>query len=742
MEINPPVMDPDDIKLIQSAYRKMLTTFKDGTLNETDRVNIRNAFEIAVSAHSKQRRKSGEPYILHPIEVARICVEEIGLGPTAVVCALLHDTIEDTEVTYQDIETQFGNKIADIVNGLTKLDSTYEMENLQAENFRKVLNTLLVDVRVVLIKLADRLHNMRTLGSMPRHKQLKIASETNYIYAPLAHRLGLYKIKTELQDICLKITDPEVYKEIATKLSATKKQRDEYMERFIEPIKPALDELGVKYKISGRPKSIYSIYNKIQSKDVSFEDIFDLFAIRIIFDNSETLLSEKDLSWFIYSRITDIYNPLPDRLKDMVSTPKSNGYQSLHSTVIGLDGRYVEVQIRSMRMDEIAEKGFAAHYKYKGVNRFDDIFDNFLDRVRMSLEDQEDVESNLFLEDFKATNLPANEITVVTPKGDMKVMPDGSTGLDFAFSLHSEIGYHCSAIKINNKLVPMGTKLKSGDQVTVFTSNTQKPNEDWLKIVNTGRAKAKIRLALKEERKKLGEPAKEMLQRKLAAIKAKFDDINIDLLTKYFEVKGNRVDFFYNISLGVIDLKVLKKFKVDNGRLVLPIVLKSTTEANTKRKTVSLGLTKDSLLIDGEAANTMEFSYATCCNPVPGDDVFAFNGVVGGYKIHRTNCPNATNLMAHTGYRIKKAEWGTYNKSTFSANILITGVDEGPGVIERLTNKISKDLGLNIRSLFIAADEGYFEGKLSIYVQNKSQLDLTVRTLKSLKGVMNVLRVE
>jgi GTP diphosphokinase / guanosine-3',5'-bis(diphosphate) 3'-diphosphatase len=736
------IMDEEEKLLIQHSYRQMLKTLKKPP-TEIDKVNIRKAFEIAVEGHSKQRRKSGEAYILHPIEVARICVEEIGLGPTAVICALLHDTIEDTDVTFGEIKEKFGDRIALIVDGLTKLDATYEQDQQQAENFKKVLNTLTVDVRVVLIKLADRLHNMRTLGSMPRHKQLKIASETSYIYAPLAHRLGLNKIKTELQDLCLKITDPESFKEIANKLKITKRERDSYIDKFIAPLKSHLDASGYKYKVSGRPKSISSIHSKIKNKNIPFEDIYDLFAIRILLD-IDTGVSEKAACWMIYSIVTDVYTPLPERLKDFIALPKSNGYQSLHSTVLGPEGRYVEVQIRSERMDEIAEMGFAAHYKYKEGNKFGDTYDKFLDNVRVTLEEQNEIESNQFVEDFKNSNLQTKEIYITTPKGELKSLPEGATALDFAFSLHSDIGYHCYSAKVNEKLVPMGTVLKSSDRVQIYTSPNQKPSEDWLKLVVTGKAKQKIRNAIKDERKKQGEIGKEMLMRKLNAIKANFDDLNIDFLIKYFESK-NRIEFYYAITIGRIDLKILKKLKVEHGRIIIPKELKpavTPTTSSSARK-VSIGTHKNELIINNEPTNDIAYSFATCCNPVPGDDVFAYlTGNSQGFKIHRTNCPNATNLMANSGYRIMKAEWGTPNASSFSANIHIIGIDDGPGVIERLTNKISNHLGLNIRSLWIEANEGYYEGKLSIYVQNKAQLDLTIRTLKSLQSVSNVIRVE
>ncbi|HNE47723.1 MAG TPA: RelA/SpoT family protein, partial [Saprospiraceae bacterium] len=477
-------MDDDRI-IIQRAYRNLLKCIK-GTLSQEDQDNIRLAYEMAVKAHSAQRRKSGEPYILHPIAVAQICVEEIGLGPTAVICALLHDVVEDTDITLKEIEETFGERIAKIVDGLTKLDSAYNVDVPQAENFKKVLSTLVEDVRVVLIKMADRLHNMRTLGSMLKHKQLKIAAETTYIYAPLAHRLGLYNIKTEFQDLCMKITDPENYHEIARKLKETKKSRTNYIEDFIKPLKGELDDLNIPYRITGRPKSIYSIYNKIKTKKVSFEEIYDLFAIRIIVD--VPIKKEKSACWQVYSVVTDVYSTIPERLKDWITTPKSNGYESLHTSVIGPGGRFVEVQIRSERMDEIAERGYAAHWKYKGMSNQHDVYESWLDSVRDLMENPE-ADALEFINDFK-TNLFAEEVYIYTPKGDLQILPKGSSALDFAFSIHSDLGYHAVAIKVNNKLVPMGYKLKNGDQVHVTTNKSQKPNESWLKMVITGKARS------------------------------------------------------------------------------------------------------------------------------------------------------------------------------------------------------------------------------------------------------------
>ncbi len=730
----------DDEKLmIQRAYRNLLKSLRN-LMEPDDRVNIRKAYELAVEAHSQQRRKSGEPYILHPIEVARICVEEIGLGPTAAVSALLHDVVEDTAVSLSDIEKQFGPKISKIVDGLTKLDSSYDVQISQAENFKKVLSTLVEDVRVVLIKMADRLHNMRTLGSMPRHKQLKIAAETSYIYAPLAHRLGLYNLKTELQDLCMKITEPEAYQGVAKKLKATKRERSAYIKKFIEPIDKELEALDIPYRIQGRIKSIYSIMNKIKTKNVPFEEIYDLFAIRVIIDVPAK--QEKSACWQIYSYITDVYRPIPERLKDWVTTPKSNGYESLHTTVIGPEGRYVEVQIRSERMDEIAERGFAAHWKYKGVKQTgQDVYDNWLDSIREILDDP-DRDALDFVSDFK-TNLFKEEVYVYTPNGDMKILPKGATALDFAFHIHTDLGYHCSALKVNNKLVPMGHILDNGDQVTITTNKNQKPNEDWLKMVVTSKAKSKIRSALKEEHKKKGEFGKEALVRKFSHLKINFED-NVDYMAKVLNFKS-RHELYIAVATEAINLGTeMKRFTTENGKLQLikedkPIVNKPNEKAETKAVS---SLKKSSILINGEPGDQYNYSLSSCCNPVQGDDIFAFITTSAGVKIHRTTCPNATNMMANYGYRIMKAEWSQISGNDFIVDLVIIGVDSGPGVIERLTNKISSSLGLNIRSFFIEGKEGYFEGRISLIVKNTHQLNQAIMGLKMLDGISAVSRLE
>jgi len=737
------VINEEDKKLIQDAYRQLLRSIKT-PMDDTDSRNIRQAYELAVRAHSKQRRKSGEPYILHPIAVARICAEEIGLGPTAIVAALLHDVVEDTDVTLDELREQFGEKISKIVDGLTKLDSAYNAESPQAENFKKVLGTLVEDVRVVLIKMADRLHNMRTLGAMPRHKQLKIAAETSYIYAPLAHRLGLYNFKTEYLDLCMKITDPENYRDVARKLNETKARREGYITEFIRPLREKLDAIEVPYEIIGRPKSIYSIWNKIRTKRVPFEEIYDLFAVRIIFDVPPE--QEKLTCWQIYSIVTDVHTPIPERLKDWITTPKSNGYESLHTTVIGPLGRYVEVQIRSMRMDEIAERGYAAHWKYKGVSAQPNVYERWLDSVRelLGYPESDAVE---FLGDFRANNLFNEEVYVYTPNGDMEILPKGATALDFAFGIHTDLGYHCTAIKVNNRLVPMGYKLKNGDQVQVFTNKNQKPNEDWLKMVITGKARSKIRSAMKEERKRVGSLGRERLERKLRNLKVDFDE-SVAFLVQHLDLNSH-VDLYYAIASEEMEIaSIFKDLEAVGGKLAErkeEEAPRETAQApgpseRTLRKQKEKIVGKTRLLINGEPAERYNYIFANCCNPVQGDDIFAYLTANAGLKIHRTNCPNATNLMANYGYRIMKAEWIVSTDVTFVTEVTIIGIDSGPGVIEKLTHQISTGLGLNIRALSIEGDEGYFEGRVKIMVRNTDQLEMAIRSLKQLPNVTEVIR--
>lgn len=730
----------NDQKLIKAAYRRLLRATGGIVISPNDKQEIRRAFEYAMDAHKTQRRKSGEPYITHPLEVARICFEEMGLGYKSVIAALLHDVVEDTPITLRDIQHEFGPTIAKIVDGLTKLDGLYNVESPQAENFKKVLSTLVDDVRVILIKMADRLHNLRTIDSMPKHKQIKIAAETSYIYAPLAHRLGLYNLKSEFMDICLKINEPDLYNLITTKLKDTTKERNKFINEFIKPLKETLDLLEVKYEIFGRHKSISSIANKIKTKNVAFEEIYDIFAIRIVVDVPKE--KEKSLCWQIYSIVTDVHRPIPERLKDWITTPKSNGYESLHTSVIGPGGRYVEVQIRSRRMDDIAEKGYASHWKYKGIANIHGIYDHWFDSIREMLETPHN-DALEFLNDFKS-NLYGEEVYIYTPKGEMKVLPKGATALDFAFSIHTDIGYHASAFKVNNKLVPMAYVLSSGDQIQVITNKNQKPSEDWLKIVKTGKAKSKIRSSLKEEFKQQAEYGKEILERKLKNNKLLHED-NIDLLQNTLGFRS-KTELYFSCSNDKFDLgEILKPFHIENGKLIV----KTEQEDNTKQalsydtKPLKPIDPNTKILINGENGEQYQYQLAACCNPVQGDDIFAYISTNHGMKIHRINCNNAEDLMANFAYRVLKAEWASLINSNFTVHLFISGIDEGIGVIERITHIISSRLGVNIKSFNIEGHEdGTFEAKISLIVSNKEQLNYIIQNLSELPGISHVKRAD
>jgi GTP diphosphokinase / guanosine-3',5'-bis(diphosphate) 3'-diphosphatase len=727
---------------VRVKFDELLVKMEDA-LKDEDRTNLERAYTLAVDAHKYQRRKTGEPYIFHPIEVARICFEEIGLGPTAVICALLHDVVEDTPITLDDIRQGFGVKVAVIVDGLTKLDGSYNLsgpESPQAENFKKVLSTLVVDVRVVLIKMADRLHNLRTIDAQPRHKQLKIAAETDYIFTPLAHRLGLYNIKTEFQDICLKISEPEVYQDLFNKLNESDQERSEYIKLFISPLEEELKRLEVPFRVLGRPKAISSIYTKIKQNKVSFEEIYDIFAVRIIADIP--VEKEKSFCWQIYSIITDVYKPIPERLKDWVTTPKGNGYESLHTTVIGPKGKYVEVQIRSERMDEIAEKGFAAHWKYKGIKKQENVYDNWLDNIREIL-DAKHTDALEFVNDFK-TNLFSEEVYVFTPKGDMRIIPKGATALDFAFEIHTDVGYHATAIKVNNKLVPMGYKLNNGDQVQVTTNKNQKPTEDWLKMVVTGKARSKIRSAMKEVKKKAGEYGKEALERRLKTLKLDLEE-NVEVIAKHFGFKS-RGDLYYALANEDVKISDIKNYVIESGKIVFKkdeeIAKAAPIVDELKKLQRPSKINKSNILVNGEPADIYQYSLASCCNPVQGDDIFAYLTTNSGLKIHRTSCANATHLLANYGYRVLKADWVDNSATNFVVELRVTGVDSGPGVIQNLTNELSNKLGINIRSFSIAGKEGFFEGKIGIVVLNKDQVNLVIQTLERLEGISNVERTD
>ncbi len=737
---NTPIPE-EEVLVVRKDFDNFISN-TDPPILDDDLKMVIDAFELALEAHKFQRRKSGEPYIHHPVEVAKICFNEIGLGATSVTCALLHDVVEDTDVKLDEINYRFGNKIGKIVDGLTKLDGLYNVESPQAENYKKVLSTLVYDVRVVLIKMADRLHNLRTIGSMVRHKQLRIAAETNYIYVPLAHRLGLYNIKKEFEDIIFMITEPKKFEEISTKLKESEKERSLYIKEFIEPLNDKLKELNVPYRVLGRPKSVSSIYNKIKNKNVTFDEIYDLFAVRIIVDVPRD--KEKSICWQVYSLITDVYTPIPERLKDWVTNPKSNGYESLHTTIVGPQGKFVEIQIRTERMDEISEKGYAAHWKYKGNDNKIDVYDRWLDNIRELLDNSNTSDALEFISDFK-TNLFKEEIYAFTPKGDMRIFPKGATALDFAFDIHTDLGYKAVAIKINNKLVPMGYVLRNGDKVSVMTSKNQKPNENWLKLVITGKAKSKIRSAMKEERKYKGEFGKETLERKLKNLKVDFEE-NIDMLVEFYGFKS-RPDLYFAIANEKVDLSKLKSFEIIGQKLV-------KKEVQINREIIAQQPNDDKLekelkqsdiplvYINGEPGEKYNYSFANCCNPIQGDDIFGFITSSNGLKIHMANCPNALHLLANYGYRVVKAEWGSNANTNFVVDLLIIGIDSGPGVIQRIVNILSDDMGVNIRAFNISGEEGYFEGKVSVFVKNNNQVNLITRRLKNIEGINSVERIE
>jgi GTP pyrophosphokinase len=729
--------EEEEKKLILREYRSLLRALKS-KLKPGDKDLIRTAFQMAVEAHKTMRRKSGEPYILHPIAVAKICVEEIGLGVRSTICSLMHDTVEDTDITLEDVQREFGNEIARIVDGLTKISNVIDVNaSQQAENFKKILLTLTDDPRVILIKLADRLHNMRTLDSMKREKQLKISSETVYVYAPLAHRMGLYTIKTEMEDLAMKYMEPDVYKDIARKLAETKKERSRYINEFIKPIKEKLEKAQLEAEIFGRPKSIHSIWNKMKKKGVEFEEVYDLFAIRVILDSPPE--REKEDCWKVYSMITDEYSPSPERLRDWLSNPKSNGYEALHTTVMGPQGKWVEVQIRTRRMNEIAEKGLAAHWKYKEGKDDESRFDKWFQQIREVISNQE-TDSVDFLQDFK-TSFLAEEIYVYTPKGDVKMLPVGSTALDFAFAIHSAIGVKTIGAKVNHKLVPISHKLHSGDQVEIITSNKQKASEDWLGFVVTSKAKGRIRDALKEEKRKVADEGKYAVQRKLEGMGAAFTQHNIDELVQWYKLPSH-LDLFYQVSVKNIDLKDLKEFKVIGDRVEAPKPVKPLPEKIEFVPNQGGAGKKDTeLVIFGESSDKIVYNLANCCKPIPGDDVFGFVTTGKGLTIHRTNCPNAAKLLANYGHRVVKTKWAKNKEISFLTGVKIVGMDD-VGVVNKITNLISGELKINIAALTIEAKEGLFEGNIRLYVHDKEELDNLVQSLLNLPGIESVERYD
>mgnify|MGYP003575087840 CR=1 FL=1 len=734
--------DEEEKKLILREYRALLRGLKQ-RIKKGDKKQLRRAFEIAVDAHRDMRRKSGEPYILHPIAVARIVVEEVGLGVTSAICALLHDTVEDTEITLEDVEREFGINYAKIIDGLTKISNVVDLKadtTVQAENFRKILLTLADDPRVILIKMADRLHNMRTLDSMSREKQLKISSETTYIYSPLAHRLGLYEIKSELEDLALKYTQPEVYLEISKGLTETKRDRTRYINEFIRPIKEELKMNGFDFEIYGRPKAIHSIWNKMRTKHVSFEEVFDLFAIRVILNSTPE--KEKEDCWKVYSIVTNFYRPSTERLRDWISVPKGNGYEALHTTVMGPGGRWVEVQIRSARMNEIAEKGLAAHWKYKegSPTAQESKLDAWLQHLRDILSNP-DTDTLDFLQDFKL-DLFTEEIYIYTPTGDMRVLPKGATAIDFAFDIHSELGARCIGAKVNYRLVPISHELKSGDQVEIITSSKQKPSEDWLGFVTTAKAKSRIKYYLKEEKRKIGEDGKAILQRKLDHLGATMSQHNIAELCTYFK-KPSSLDLYYAVAVGSIDLKELKDFTLHGNKLQQPPkeVKLDTKHVVGTEEVIKKPVKGAELVIFGESSDKILYKLAQCCQPIPGDDVFGFITSGEGLKVHRTDCPNAAQLLANYGHRVVKTKWAKNKEISFLSGVRITGLDD-VGVIQKITNIISGDLKMNMRSLSIDSKDGIFEGTIMVYVHDREELDELCSALFTLDGIKKVERLE
>tara|TARA_R100001369_G_scaffold20091_1_gene36575 strand:- start:49917 stop:52130 length:2214 start_codon:yes stop_codon:yes gene_type:complete len=726
-------------KEIARQYKELLR-ISYRTLTKEDKKLIRLAFDISVEAHKDQRRKSGEAYIFHPIAVAKIVASEIGLDATSIAAALLHDVVEDTTYSLQQIEQMFGKTVALIVDGLTKISHLQNQQDkdvsLQAENFRKMLLTLNDDVRVIIIKIADRLHNMQTMDSMRPDKQVKIASETLYIYAPLAHRIGLYSIKTELEDLSLKYTEPDVYNDILKKIRESKEEQDAYIDAFTKTIKDSLDQEKLDYTIKGRPKSIYSIWRKIKSQNITFDEVFDKFAVRIIYKGD--VANEKFYAWKIYSIVTDHFRPNPIRLRDWISSPKSTGYEALHITVMGPKGRWVEVQIRSERMNEIAEKGYAAHYKYKqGAEQEEKTMEEWLNRLQEALENSE---SNAvdFVEQFKL-NLYAKEIFVFTPQGDLKSLPKGATPLDFAFSIHTAIGLHTRGARVNNKLVPLSHELKSGDQIEIITSENAKPNVNWLDYASTARARAKIKSSLKDEKKEIAEEGKAVLARKLKSQKLSFNESIINELVLYFKLKTS-LDLFYRVGIGKIDNKSLKEFTSSRSNAFVSYIKNKIRKAPIAEDLNKEEITsKYDQLVFGKEEEKLDYKMANCCNPIPGDRVFGFITVSEGIKVHKKDCPNAIQFQSNYSYRIIQAKWIDSSQQDFKAVIKLAGIDN-LGLVSEITKEISNSMNVNMRNINFESEDGVFTGKITVVVKNNSILETLIEHLKKINGIDKVSR--
>ena len=724
-------------KQIAKQYKELLRISYQ-SLSTEDKKLIRSAFDTAVDAHKEQRRKSGEAYIFHPIAVAKIVASEIGLDAVSIAAALLHDVVEDTPYTLDDIERIFGETVARIVNGLTKISHLKKDKNIsqQAENFRKMLLTLNDDVRVIIIKIADRYHNMLTMDAMPEHKQVKIASETLYIYAPLAHRIGLYNIKTKLEDLSLKYTEPEVYNDIRDKVEDSEEEQKQYIDTFTKVIRDSLDEEGLNYNVKGRMKSIFSIRKKMVAQNIAFDEIFDKFAIRIIYKSDSK--NEKFLAWKIYSIVTEHFTPNPVRLRDWITSPKSTGYEALHITVMGPQGKWVEVQIRSERMHEIAEKGYAAHFKYKHGNQKEQGIEIWLNRLQEALESA-NISAVDFVEEFKL-NLYSKEIFVFTPQGELKSLPKGASPLDFAFHIHTQVGMKTRGAKVNGKLVPLNTTLNSGDQVEIITSETVKPNQNWLDYANTARARSKIRSSLREEKKEIAEEGKEILRRKLKSQKITLNEDVLNKMVIFFKLKTS-LDLFFRVGNGAIDNQKIKDFVSTYNNAFISFF------KNRIRKTpIPEGIDKDEItskydmLVFGSEEEKLNYTLSPCCNPIPGDEVFGFLSVTEGIKVHTKNCPNAIALQSNYAYRIMSAKWIDSTKEDFSAEISLTGIDN-LGLINEITNIISDNMHVNMRNLNFSTDGGTFSGKITVVVKNKMILKKLVTNLKKIEGIDKVIRI-
>ena len=729
---------------LEKENKEILARYKDlisntyRTLDEEQNKLIRKAFDIALDAHKDQRRKTGEPYIYHPIEVAKIVANEIGLGATSIACALLHDVIEDSEYTYEDLKKIFGKNIADIVNGLTKI-SVMNQQNIsvQSENYRKLLLTLSEDFRVILIKIADRLHNMRTLESMHPAKQKKIASETAYIYAPLAHRFGLYSIKSELEDLSLKYNNPDVYNEILNKLEVAKEGREKYVEEFKKEVSEQLKEEKLNFTIKGRAKAISSIYRKMLKQNVTFEEVYDNYAIRIIYKSDPK--NEKFLAWKIYSIVTDLYQSNPSRMRDWISQPRSTGYESLHLTVMGPDKKWIEVQIRSERMDDIAEKGVAAHYKYKEgyrKNTDDQRFENWVSEIRDVLEQQQNLSTSELLDNIKL-NLYSKEVFVFTPKGEIKILPTGATALDFAFSVHSDLGTKCLGAKINGKLVPISYVLQNGDQIDILSSQNQKPKPDWLDFVVTSKAKSKIKNILNSEKNQNTAEGKEILQRKMRHAKLNFNDDEINGLQKFLNLKTSQ-DLFLGFQNGTFDIGDIKRYS--DKKSILSNIFNRFRKTSNKEEYVEKVDSNLDMIVFGKDEEKLNYTFAKCCTVIPGDKIFGFITISDGIKVHNESCPNAINLRANYDYRVLQAKWVNAESFKNRIKIEIEGLDR-IGMINDITAVISNNMSMDMKSMSIASNDGIFVGNINLEVKNKSQLEETFKQLKAINGVSKVKRV-